>query len=407
MRHGPRQALALGIVALALGIAASAFAQAVDDGYSAKGLPLGGFRLFPTFHAGWDYDDNVYRANSNTEHDSYYTLTPEFRLLSQWGRHELDIFGSLAAFEYSSLHHETHIDGIIGGNGRLDVYRGIDVIGGGTYEVHHEQRISPDQPGFAKKPTRYELDRANAAFEYRPYQFHFTLGGNLVHYNYFDTIIIAGPPLNNNDRDRDEYNYFAKGAYEFSPGYAAFVQLGGRDVHYDMKYDRSGLQRDNQGYNVNAGMDMAVTRLIEGEVYVGYLNETYKNPLPNITGLNYNVNLDWYVDPLWTLHLTGSRLLNGTTINGASAEDDQSIRLLADFKPQPNLAFQGYVEYLDENFDGISRDDRYTMLGLKVKYLMNHNMFAEAGYDYENRGSTVTGQNFNDNHVYAALNFQL
>lgn len=407
MRHGPRLALALGMLALASGIATSALAQAVDDGYSAKGLPLGGFRLFPTFHAGLDYDDNVYRTDTSRADDSYLTLTPAFRLLSQWGRHELDLFGSLAAFEYSSLHHESHIDGIIGGNGRLDVLRGIDFIGGGTYEVHHEQRISPDQPGFAKKPTRYELGRANVAFEYRPYQFHFTLGGNLARYNYFNTIIIAGPPLNNDDRDRYEYNYYAKGAYEFSPGYAAFVQAGGRDVQYDMKYDRSGLQRDNAGYNINAGLDMAITRLIEGEVYVGYLDETYKNPLPDIKGFNYNVNLDWYVDPLWTLHLTGTRLLNGTTINGASAEDDQSIRLTADFLPRPNLTFEGYGEYLDENFNGISRDDRYAMAGIKVKYLMNHNMNLEAGYDYEARNSTATGEDFNDNHLYVALNLQL
>ncbi len=407
MRHGPRLGLALGMAALAGCIATSAMAQAIGSAYGPKGLPLGGFRLFPTFHAGLEYDDNVYRAATHPADDSFFTLSPAFRLLSQWGRHALAIHGAMAAYEYSSLTHETHVDGNIGANGRLDVLRGIDIAGGGSYEVHHEQRLSPDQPGFAKKPTRYELDRANVVFEYHPYQFHLTLGGNLEHYNYFDTAILGGPPLNNDDRDRNEYTYYAKGAYEFSPGYAGFLQVGGRDVNYAMMFDRSGLQRDNHGYNLNAGLDMAVTRLIEGEVLVGYLDETYKSPLPDITGFNYSLNLDWYVDPLWTLHLTGSRILNGTTINGASAEDDQSIRLSADFTPRDNLVFQGYGEYLDENFNGTARDDQYLMAGLKAKYLMNRYMFLEAGYDFERRNSSASGQDFTDNNLYVALNFQL
>jgi hypothetical protein len=406
MQHGSQWAVTVGMFALTVGSIASAPARA-DDEYMAKGLPLGGFRLFPTLQLGLDYDDNVYRTQTNTKNDIYFVQVPGFSLQSQWGQHELDLYGSISSYQYSSSQHETHVDGTIGANGRLDVYRGVDVISGGSYEVHHEQRISPDQPGFAKKPTRYELERINAAFEYRPYQFHFTLGGTYTHYNYFNTIMLFAPPLNNDDRDRDEFEYHAKGAYEFSPGYAAFVQVGERDVQYSMTFDRNGLRRDNHGYSVNGGLDMAITDLIQGEVFAGYLDEQYKNPLPNISGFDFGANFDWNVDPLWTLHLTASRLLNGTTISGASAEDDQSARLTADFKPEPDLTFEGYIEYLDENFNGTVRDDRYTTAGLVVKYLMNHNMNLEGGYDYQKRDSTVTGQDFNDNHLFVGLNLQL
>ena len=413
MRVWGRLALIAGLCGAMVGIASSTAAQVSggdgqDNGpYAVKGLPLGGFRLFPTLNVTANYDDNVYRTQTTSSSDYFFDETPGFVLQSEWGRHELDLYGQLNSFQYSTLTSENHSDWNLGGNTRLDLGRGMGVAAGGSYAIAHELRTSVDQPGFAKSPTEYAETQAHAAYEYHPYHFGFEVGGNYTRFDYSPTTLIGYPPLNNDDRNRDEYNGYMKLSYEFSPGYAVYVLGNDRDVSYDLLLDRSGLNRSNSGYSVDTGLEMAVTDLIQGEAFIGYLSENYHAPLVNISGFNFGANVDWEPTPLWTFHLTASRVLNGTTINGASAEDDQSVRLVADYQARPNIVVTGYVGYTDANFNGTSRQDNYTSAGLKLNYLMNHNVSAQLGYDFQTRSSSIGGQNFNDNVVSIGLNLHL
>ena len=402
----------------AVGFVAPAMAQSAGMGtlgtpsadagpYAPKGLPLGGFRLFPTLQLGVNYDDNIYRTDTNAKDSLYYLEQPGFTLQSQWGRHELDLYGSVGAYQYSSYSHENHTDWNVGGDGRLDVLRGIDLTGGGSYATLHEARTSADQPFFAKTPTEYHLSQADAAFEYHPYHFGFTVGGTYAHYDYSATQLIGLPALDNADRNRDEYTGYVKGSYEFSPGYAMYVQANERDVHYQLSLDRNGLHRDNHGYSVDTGLDMAVTHLIRGQVFVGYISEHYTAPLKGVSGFDFGANLDWMPTEIWAFHLTASRTLNGTTIDNASTEDDQAVRLSADFKVRPNITVTGDVGYTDSNYNGSPRHDKYTTAGVKLNYSLNRNISAQLGYDYQTRSSSITGQNFNDNLVMVGLNLHL
>lgn len=400
MRRGIRTAFAGVACAVIAGLALPAQAQTANGG---QGMPLGGFRLYPTVTFGANYDDNIYRTQTATVSDYYFNENPAFTLQSQWGRHSLALFGALNAYQYSKRSTENHLDWNIGGDGRLDMLRGMDFTGGGSYAVQHEARTSANQPNFAKNPTKYAMTNANAAFEYHPYHFGFKLGGTYVHYNYDPTDLIGGLVLSNTDRNRDEYGAYAKGSYEFSPGYAMFVQGNYRNVHYDQKFDRSGQQRSNHGYSVNAGLDMAITRLIQGQIFVGYLDETYKGTLPNISGFNFGANVDWYPTPLLAFHLTASRTLNGTTVAGASAQDDQAVRLAADYKFRRTVTLGAYVGYRDSNFNGSARHDKYTDAGANVTYDMNPYIGIQARYDYETRNSSLAGQNFDDNVVAIRL----
>ena len=375
--------------------------------YEAKGLPLGGFRLYPTLDLNANYDTNIYRTQTATKSGYYFAENPGFNLQSQWGRHELDLFGALNAYQYSSLTNESHLDLNIGGRGRLDILRGIDLAGGGSYAVQHESRTSPDQPGFAEKPTQFSVTQANAALSYHPYHFGFVMGGTLARYDYDSTLLIGLPALNNSDRNRDEYGAYAKGSYEFSPGYAMFIQANLRNVQYDLTHDRNSLQRDNNGYSVNFGLDMLVTDLVKGQIFVGYLNQRYHAPLVEVSGFNFGANVDWSPTPLWTFHLTASRTLNGTTVNNASAQDDQAVRLGVDYSILPNVMVVTHVGYTDSVFNGSPRDDKYTDAGIGLNYSMNHNITAELAYTYQKRDSTITGQSFNDNLVTVGLNFHL
>jgi hypothetical protein len=354
-----------------------------------------------------NYDDNVYRTQTGTKNDWYFSESPGFRLESDWVRHELDVYGMVNTYQYATLNREDHTDLIVGADGRLDIHTGIDFTGGGAYSVLHEARTSPDQPGVAKRPTQFSYSTAHGLLEYHPYHFGFAIGGNFARYDYNTTQFLPSSSLSNTDRDRNEFETFAKVSYEFSPGYAVFVRADDRQMTYDLSVDRNGLRRSNHGYSVNGGLDMLVTNLIKGEVFAGYLDEHYQAPLTNVSGFNFGANLVWDPSVFWTVRLTASRTLNGTTLNNASAEDDQVVRLEVDYSPTPTITVEPHLGYTDSSFSGISRRDQYVDTGLSVSYAINRLFSARLGYDYQDRSTNAAGQKFTDNTVTIGLTAHL
>ncbi|MGB8363046.1 MAG: outer membrane beta-barrel protein [Rhizomicrobium sp.] len=380
--------------------------QASEDPYAAKGMPLGGFRLFPTLDVTANYDDNIYLTQTNTKSDYFFRETPQVMLQSDWSRHELDVYGAANLYQYASLSEQNHTDWDAGGDGRLDIFRGLDFSASGSYSVEHLANSSPDQPSNAKTPTEFAVTQTNAVLAYHPYHFGFSVGGSFTRDVYDATLLVGGTTLSNADRNEDQYTAFAKASYEFSPGYALFLQGIDNDAHYDLTYDRSGLQRDNNGYAVNVGLDMLVTDLVKGQMFVGYFDQRYKGAFTDVSGFNFGAKVDWFATPLWTFHLTASRTLNGTILSAASTEDDQSVQLSADFLARPNIVVNAYVGYLNADFTGSPRTDGYTTTGVKLTYHLNRWISTELSDSFQTRNSTITGQNFDDNVIMAGLKFQ-
>ncbi len=386
----------------ALALAAPAFAQTTPEG-----MPFGAFRLFPSVDIAANYDDNVYRTQSLTQSDWYFGEQANVAIKSNWVRHALNVFGNVAAYQYSKRNSENHTDWTFGGDGLLDISSGLSATASGSYGSLSESRTSPDQSGYAKSPTQYKMGLANAALSYHPYHFSFTVGGNYVRYDYSPTKLIGFPDLNNRDRDHAEYTGYVKGGYEFSPGYAMFVQANYRQVQYDLALDRNGLDRTNHGYSINTGLDMLVTDLIKGQLFVGYMDERYKGALPDVKGFNYGANVDWTPTPFWAFHLTASRTPDATTIANASAADDQTVRLGVEYFITPDITALGHVGYTDINFRGSTRHDNTTEAGVGLNYAMNRLVSVKAEYRYQQRDSSIGGQNYTDNLIYVGLNLHI
>jgi hypothetical protein len=383
----------------------SAFVTATDP-YAAKGLPLGGFRLYPTIEINGDYDTNVYLTETNPKDDFFTRETPQAMLHSDWSRHELDVYAAGSFYQYVNLPLQDHIDWDAGADGRLDIYQGVSLSGSGSYSAEHLANSSPDQSTSAKSPTPFSIAQSNATLSYNPYHFGFYLGGGFSRFDYEPSKLIGGGLADNSDRNEDSYTGFAKASYEFSPGYAVFVQGNSNLDHYDLALDRSGVDRNNQGYSANAGVDMLITTLIRGQLFAGYLDQRFKGPFGDVAGINFGANVDWAVSSLWTVHFVASRSLNGTILANASTEDDKTGQLSVDYRVQSNITITGSAMYLNAAFDGADRTDQYFEPRIQVTYHMNPWIGIELSDTYQRRVSTTVGQNFDDNIAYLGLKFQ-
>lgn len=380
--------------------------------YDAKGIPLGGFRLFPTLDLAAAYDSNVFRRDSDEETDGIYVIAPALYLKSQWGRHFLELYAGSKSYFYSVFTEENLTDWNYGADGRFDISRSAAVSLNAYYGEMHEQWSSPNnETGYQAEPNRYFRTHADMTAAYQPNRLGIGMGVSFDRYDYRFTPRIGGGYLSNNDRDQNEIQAYTKLYYDFSPGYSAFVKASYDERDFDDYTDRSGLRRSSHGYRIDGGLDLQITHLLSGEVFLGYLEQHFPqdvtSPLQNVSGLDYGAELDWYVTPVMTVHLSGKRTLEDVTIADASVADNKAVKLSADYELRRNIIVQANLSYTESDFVGTTRKYTYPGAGLAVKYLVSNRVSLDLTYNYSKRSANISGAGFTDNLISLNLNFHI
>ncbi len=426
-KYAARMAVALIVMALAMPMGADAEGRtptyvgmtAQDVGvtdrarpaYDAKGIPLGGFRLFPALAVSESYDDNIFKRTDALS-DWFLTISPTVRLKSQWGRHFFEIYSGLNYYNYSTYSDENLTDWRVGTDGRIDISRAANFSANVFYGQMHELWSAPNNvTGFQAAPNRYFQTHTEVTGVYQPNRLGFAVGGSFDNYNWTTTPKIGGGLLYNDDRDQNEFQAYFKTYYDFSPGYAGFVKVSYDERDFDMFFDRSGLHRSSHGYRVDGGVNLQISHLVAGEIYLGYLQQNFAEnvllPLSDVSGFDYGVQLDWYVSPVFTVHLGGKRSLEDVVLSGVSVADNKSVTVSADYEVLQNLILQGRAGYTDSRYVGSSRNDTYPTAGVGVMYLVNSYWSLDFNYNYSKRSTDITAFEYTDNTVSFGLKLHL
>ena len=108
-------------------------------------------------------------------------------------------------------------------------------------------------------------------------------------------------------------------SYEVLPGLKPFVEGEGDTRVHDLPTDRSGFARDSNGGYAKAGTSFEFTRLLTGEVAVGWSERSYADPrLNRLQGLLTSGSLIWTVSGLTTAKFIADTQINETTLPATS-----------------------------------------------------------------------------------------
>lgn len=379
--------------------------------YDAKGIPLGGFRLFPVLDLEAGYDDNVFRLET-PQSDFCFTIAPGLRLQSQWGRHFVELYSGLKHYEYTRFAGQNLTDWNVGTDGRLDISHAAAIQANVSFAELHELWSSPNNiAGYQAAPNRYYQTHADVQGVYQPNRLGAAIGFSFDRFGWLDTPKIGGGLLTNSDRDEDIYQAFAKVFYEFSPGYSAFVRASYDQRVFDQRLDRSGIDRASHGYRLDGGVRLQLSHMVRGELFVGYLDQNFRkntsSPLKNVSGLDYGAQLDWFATPVLTVHISGSRQLQDIVLSGVSVADNRNVTISADYEFRPNIIFQVKGGYSDVRYVGSPRSDTYPSVGITMRYLINRYVSANIGYAFERRSSDSAGVDYADNTASIGLTIHL
>lgn len=374
-------------------------------GYEALGVRAGGFIVYPSLTLRAEYDDNLF-ARPDAESDTILTTTPSLDVRSNWPRHSLTVAADANLRRHDRFKSEDTDTWSLVGQGRVDVSRDTTLTGRASFADRVEPRTSATSAVESVEPIQYREDMASVVATHQLSRVKLVGRAELARYDYSDGEDAAGGVIDEDYRDRSEIDVRAKVAYAHSPSTAFFVEAGAQQMRYE---GSDGPDRDSEGFTALAGVDLELTRLITGELSVGYIHQTFNDPAyGDISNPHYRVRVDWYPTPLITVGLTATQRVNDSPLAEAPAFLARTVEVKADYELLRNLIISGQIHGADGDYRGIDRRDRRYGGSLSANYLMNRTVGVSMRYKYETLSSSGAsqGRDFDDQSISLALVFQ-
>lgn len=361
--------------------------QARPD-YDALGLRVGSFIVNPNVELDGTYNSNVYGTTKDVKGDLFFTESPAVSVRSNWNNNSLNFDASGAFHQYVQLTTEDTNDASTDINGRYDISTGVYLYGLAGYQLLHEDRTSPNAV-FGKNPTQYQVGTGDFGYVHEIGRLGFRTDFKVQSYAYYNSTSSSGLTLDQTYRDYTGYKVTPKLTYEIVPGYHAFVQASGNYRYYN-SLDPSGIDRTSYGWEVDAGTAISLGRVINGDVFVGYISQEYKDHvLVPVHGPGFGGDLLWNVTQQTSVHLLVARTVEESTVVGSSGILQTIANLSLEHEFLRNVLGSANVGYTMQDFEGLGRTDDYLSGGISGKYLLNRNWSVGLDASYTQRTSNA------------------
>jgi hypothetical protein len=391
--------LIAGVVATAA-LLAPMLGAAQDDPYAPLGIRTGAFLIFPSITTGLEYDDNVFATDSDEEDDFLFTLRPEITAQSQWSRHSLaaSVFGDFGF--YANEDDANYQDFGTALTGGLDVTRNSRTTGSLAFSRLHEDPESADDLD-DEEVTQYWRSEARVRHRHNFVRMFVQPSLFARRLAYEDT-----GNIDNAQRDRNVYGTGLRAGVAVSPRINVFGEVNGDLV----RYDDAGSNDDNRGGDVRAGVEVDFTRLVVGEVSLGYAYRQYEN-FENEGGLAGDVGVTWTPTQLTTVDFVGRAGFEETTVvfdgDEASGNLTTGVGVIVNHDLRRNIRLNANAGYDRDDFQGTNRVDNTFRLGGGVSYLINRNLSVNASYRFDTRDSDDNNNEFDRNIFRLGLTARL
>ena len=348
-----------------------------DDPFGAVGDYAGSFLIKSALEVSGGYDSNPGRTFQPKGLPTY-VIAPEFLAVSDWERHALvaDLRGSFTGYGGSL---PATLDGAINSaptnvdrpdftghvDGRLDVSRDTDVTAHARLRVATDNPGSPNiQAGLARYPLATTLG-GTLGFDQRFNRLQVSAGATVDRTSYQNSTLTDGEVTSNDDRNFNQYGGVGRISYELTPGVKPFAEVQGDSRVHDQAFDRGGFQRDSSGGYAKAGTSFEFSRLLIGEVSIGYAARSYVDPrLNRLEGLLTSASLVWTATPLTTAKFYSDTQIAETTLAATSGVLVHTYSFEVDHDFRRWLTAIGKFTYGTLDYQGDNRTDKtYSLEG--------------------------------------------
>jgi len=378
--------------------------RADDDPFGAVGDYAGPVLVKSAVEISGGYDTNPARLQ-NPRGSALYVIAPEFLAVTDWERHAVvaDLRGSFTGYGNQL---PAQIDGAVNPaptdldrpdftghvDGRLDVSRDLRLTAQTRLRVATDNPGSPNiQAGLARYPL-FASYGGTLGVDQTFNRLQLSAGGTVDRTAYQQSKLTDGTSSSNDDRNFNQYGGVGRVSYDLLPGVKPFAEVQGDSRVHDTAFDRSGFMRDSSGGYAKAGTSFELTRLLTGEVSIGYATRTYVDPrLNRLEGLLTTASLVWAATPLTTAKFLSDTQVAETTLAGASGTLVRTYTVEVDHDFRRWLTAIGKFTFGTLDYQGFGRNDKIYSLEGDVIYKLSRSLWVKGTLRHDILDSNVIG----------------
>ena len=389
-----------------------------DDPFGAVGDYAGSFLIKSALELRGGYDTNPARTFV-PKGSPFYVVAPEFVMFSDWARHALvaDLRGSFTGYTNTF----PPVDGVVSSaptsvdrpnfvghvDGRLDVSRDTRLLGQARLLVTTDNPGSPNmQAGLARYPV-YATFGGTFGVDQNFNRLQVSGGATVDRTVYQNSSLTDGTSSSNDDRNYNQFGGLGRVSYDLIPGLKPFGEIVGNVRSHDQLVDRSGYQRNSSGGSVRAGSTFEFSRLLTGELAIGWAARKYEDPrLLPLQGLLTSASLIWSATPLTTAKFFATTSIDETTVPGVSGVLTHSYTLEVDHDFRRWLTAIGKFTWGNQKYQGDLRYDRFYSISGELIYKLNRNYWVTGTLRRDWLDSNIPGNSTNSTVVMLGVRLQ-
>jgi hypothetical protein len=375
-----------------------------DDPFGPVGDYAGSFLIKSAVELSGGYDTNPGRLPEE-KGLPFWVVAPEFVAISDWERHALvaDLRGSFTGYggtlpatvDGAASPSPTNVDrpnfnGHV--DGRLDVTENTHLTAQLRMLVSTDNPGSPNiQAGLTKYPV-FTSFGGTFGFDQKFNRLEFSAGATVDRTVYQDSNLTDGTTFPNDDRNYNQYGGVGRVSYELTPALKPFVEVEGDSRVHDLPIDRDGFARDSTGGYAKAGTSFEFSRLLTGEISLGYSERDYVDPrLGKLDGLLTAGSLVWTATPLTTAKFISSTSIDETIVPGVSGVLTHLYTAEVDHDFRRWLTAIGKFTYGTLDYQGDGRFDKIYSIEGDLIYKLTRDLWIKGSLRRDILNSNIIG----------------
>jgi hypothetical protein len=386
----------------------TAVADRMLPAFSAQGVSVGAFDVFPGLSIGGLYTTNLFANNDDRRDDIALVIRPEVTVRTSSGPYQVAAYARGDLRRYSTYTSENTEEGLAGLRGSVAIGALSSLNAGLSYGSLINPRYAADSPVDAAKPLEYRAFNAYGGGTIEGASMRVVFRGDVTRLRFSDTPSRDGGTLFTRDRDRARYQGLIRVERAISPAVSVYAAGTLNKVDYRLATPGIGT-RDSKGYGVYVGSSFELTSLLRGDVRVGYIRQNFDLAgIRPLSGIGTLANLVYFPNRLWTITATAQSSIEDSGVPGSGGFLHRGGSLRADYELRRYIIASVEGGYFRDTYRGLNRRDSLPYADVGLTYLSRNHWNARLGYRYLARDCACsTGvTDFDDHRVSATLTFQ-
>ena len=193
------------------------------------------------------------------------------------------------------------------------------------------------------------------------------------------------------------------------PNMSVYLAATGNLVNYRLSPPETLLQRDSKGCGFYVGSSFELTRLLRGDVRVGYIRQNFDRPgVRSISGLGLKGSLTYFPTGLTTVTLRGERSVQDTGVPGTTGYIHTGGQVQVDHELRRYIILTAQGGYFRDNYRGQPRIEHISYAALSGTYRSVQHWDAKLAYEFDRRDCLCPAgaPDFDDHRLLASFTFR-